>query len=238
MTRGPCRTLGTGRHLPASAALQLPAAPEAQRSRAKTSLASLAMAVLVGQGEPPTRSASCVHGGAVSAVPKMDEASQSLLEATGEPRPLQVLGQRRQGWWRTPRVGTLPQATRAPPTWSGGAGPPLASAGRGRPAENRRRPWEGPRRACRGQRPWRSPAPEARQGQPGHGPRLDPTHVGAHGPGRGRSPVPGKAHRRRLGVRRERRTPRWGTPTPGAGLDGNTPPGKDPHRGQVRTGSA
>src|SRR5215510_2641091 len=50
----------------APASLRLPAAPEARRSCAKKSLASLARCKsLSGKGEPPTRSESCVHGGAV-----------------------------------------------------------------------------------------------------------------------------------------------------------------------------
>src|SRR5262249_11672210 len=59
---------------------------------------------------------------------------QRLLSAVGGTAPPAVLVPRRKGASRTPRVGTLPQATRAPPTRQGGAGPP-ASSGRGRQAE-------------------------------------------------------------------------------------------------------
>jgi hypothetical protein len=52
-------------------------------------------------------------------------------------------GPLRQGGWRTPRVCTLPKATRAPPSGRGGAGPP-ASSGRGRQAERRRSTWAAP----------------------------------------------------------------------------------------------
>src|SRR5262245_21419198 len=76
----PCRTTACSRRPPASAraSLPLPAAAEAQRYRAKKSLASLAgCKSLSGKGEPPTRSESCVHGGVVvvHAAHKMDEAS-------------------------------------------------------------------------------------------------------------------------------------------------------------------
>src|SRR5262245_30461794 len=58
--------------------LGLPGAAEAERCRAKKSLASLAgCKALSGQGEPPTRSASCVPGGVGRSRPtnKMGEAS-------------------------------------------------------------------------------------------------------------------------------------------------------------------
>jgi hypothetical protein len=91
---------------------------------------------------------------------------------------------------------------------------PSASAGRGRQEERRRSTGEAPDVPAGADDGVWSTAPEARPGPPGPGTLLDPAHRRDPRPGRGRRPVTGPAHRLRVGRRSERRTLRWGQPTP------------------------
>ena len=146
--------------------------------------------------------------------PRGAKRRQSLLEAAGGAAAPAVRGQLRQGLGRTPRVCTLPQATRAQPLGRGRAGPP-ESSGRGRQEERRRRPWEAPAAPAGANDGVWSPAPRHGRGNPAPEPGGTLRPVVAHVPGRGRSTGRGQAHRRRWGSRSERRTPRWGKPTTG-----------------------
>jgi hypothetical protein len=164
----------------ARTSLRLSAAPEAQRSRAKK-------AWRLWQGESPCRVrashppvsslAFMAESGSRPWRTRWTKRRQSILEAAGGAASPEVLVQLRKGLVRTPRVCTLPKATRAHPDWRGGAGPP-ESSGRGMQEERRRRTWEAPDvPAVENNSVW-SPAPEARQGKPGHRTRLEPTHCG------------------------------------------------------------
>jgi hypothetical protein len=92
---------------------------------------------------PVSRLASMAESGLQAWRTRWAKRRQRILEAVGVTAHSEVLGQLRKGEERTPRVFTLPKATRAPPEWPGGAGPP-ESSGRGMQEERCRRTWEAP----------------------------------------------------------------------------------------------
>src|SRR5262249_49478965 len=101
---------------------------------------------------------------------------QRILEAAGVTAHPAVLGQLRKGAWCGRRgFSRTPQATQDHPYWQGWEGPP-ESSGRGMQEEGRRRTWEAPAVPAVENASVGSTAPEARQGKPGHGTMLDPTH--------------------------------------------------------------
>src|SRR5262249_5958539 len=130
-----------------SSAAALSSAPQGQRYRAKKSLASLAgCKSLSGKGEPPTRSASCAHGGVARNArrTRWTRRRQSILEAVGGAASPEVLAQLRKGaCGGCQGCSRTPKALQDHPCWRGWAGPP-ASSGRGRQEERRRRTWETP----------------------------------------------------------------------------------------------
>jgi hypothetical protein len=206
-------TLACRRRRTASAALPLSAAPEAQRYRAKRSLASLARCkALSGQGEPPTRSASCVHGGAVETrCTRWAKRRQRILEAVGVTAPPAVLGQLRHG-----NGGCRGCARSRRPYDPTDRARRERSAGVLRPRHAGRaasKPVGGPRHSWA----WTDGA-EGRQllrpgrGDPDTAPGWTRSSTRAHAPGKRRSPVPGHARWRRLGSLRTPSPRRWGKP--------------------------
>jgi len=133
---------------------------------------------LSGKGEPPTRSASCVHGGAVRAVNKMDEASTehpvgrrgSRVPCSAGTAAKRLCGRRGFERARRPhapiRHGQEGQVRRRP----------QAVACRKRDVEELGRPQ--PFLPWKNDRVW-STAPEAQQGKPGHGTMREPTPGGS-----------------------------------------------------------
>ena len=214
----PNRTLAWSRLPPASApaSLPLPAAAEARRSRAKTSLASLAGGKsLSGQGEPPTRSESCVHGGGVvgHTAHKMGAAStEHPVGRRGDRAPCRA-------GTASPRRVADAEGFHAP---AGHTRPTVRA--RWRRSAGVRRPWQAGSEASQhvgspsGSWPWPTLAEGLQllrhgRGNPDTAPGWPLRATVDQGTGQRSRTVTGPARRRRLGWLSTPRTPRWGQPT-------------------------